>query len=83
MGDNPMRPCVLHLVGIGLLAALLTPGLSPTADKGVFISVDKESGGTSLVGPPGKPARAFGGGDWMIRALVDQPKTAARTKRSK
>lgn len=56
-------------------------GFNPTADKGVFISVDKESGGTSLVGLPGKPPRGFGGGDWMIRALVDQPKTAARTKR--
>jgi hypothetical protein len=43
---------------------------SPTQSKGVFVSHDAE--GKSLVGLPGKPAGTFSGGDWLIRALVDQ-----------
>ncbi len=45
---------------------------NPTGTKGVFVSHDAE--GTSLVGLPGKKAGGFTGGDWMLRASVDQLK---------
>jgi hypothetical protein len=43
---------------------------NPTGTKGVFVSHDAE--GKALVGLPGKPAGQFTGGDWLIRATVDQ-----------
>ncbi len=47
-------------------------GFNPTATKGVFVSHDAE--GRSLVGLAGKPAGNFTGGNWLIRATVDQVK---------
>jgi hypothetical protein len=44
--------------------------IEPTQSKGVFVSHDAE--GKSLVGLPGKPAGTFSGGDWLVRAMVDQ-----------
>lgn len=43
-----------------------------TATKGVYVSHDAE--GKALVGLPGKFAGTFSGGDWLIRATVDQLK---------
>ena len=51
-------------------------GFNPTATKGVFVSRDAEGGGKSLTGLPGQPSRAMGSGDWLIRAVLDQPKSA-------
>ena len=47
-------------------------GFGATATKGVFVSHDAE--GRSLVGLAGKPAGHFTGGNWLIRATVDQVK---------
>lgn len=55
-------------------------GFNPTATKGVFVYHDGESGGDSLTGLPGRQPRAFGGGDWLIRARIDQAKTADALK---
>jgi RNA polymerase sigma-70 factor (ECF subfamily) len=43
--------------------------------KGVYVSHDAE--GTALVGLPGRMAGHFNGGDWLIRAQIDQLKDAA------
>jgi len=53
-------------------------GFNPSASKGVFVSHDKEGSGNSLSGLPGGEARPFAKGDWMIRAQMDQAKTARR-----
>ena len=53
-------------------AFVLCLHFNPTSTKGVFVSHDAE--GKSLVGLPNKKAGAFTGGDWMVRAVVDQPK---------
>lgn len=45
---------------------------NPTATKGVYVHHDAE--GTALVGKPNQRAGAFTGGDWMVRAVVDQAK---------
>ena len=51
-------------------------GFDPTATKGVYVSCDKEGGGDSLTGLPGKEGRAFQEGDWLIRVKVDQLRSA-------
>jgi RNA polymerase sigma-70 factor (ECF subfamily) len=45
---------------------------NPTARKGVFVFHDKGRDGASFTGLPGEKGRPFVGGDWMIRAVVDQ-----------
>ena len=51
-------------------------GFNPSSTKGVFVSRDAEGSGNSLTGLPGTGGRAFRPGDWMIRAEVDQLKSA-------
>jgi len=51
-------------------------GFNPTATKGVFVSYDGGSSGNSLVGLPGGAGHAFQQGDWLIRANVDQLRSA-------
>ena len=48
----------------------------PTARKGVFVHHDAESGGHSATGIPGRDFQKFAKGDWMIRPVVDQLRTA-------
>lgn len=55
---------------------VIVVGFDPTATKGVFVSRDRESSGRSRLMLPGKPSRAVNNGDWLIRARVDQLKTA-------
>ncbi len=45
-------------------------GFNPTATKGVFVSRDDQSSGSSLTGVPGRPARVYDQGDWLIRATL-------------
>lgn len=49
---------------------------NPTGTKGVFVSHDGEATGNSRGGLPGKLGGQFDRGDWMIRVMVDQPKSA-------
>jgi len=51
---------------------IICVGFNPTATKGVFVHHDRESGGNSLTGLPGRPGREFTRGDWLIRATIDQ-----------
>ncbi|QEH36031.1 ECF RNA polymerase sigma factor SigW [Aquisphaera giovannonii] len=46
----------------------------PAQTKGVFVSHDAQSGGTSFVGLPGEEFRPFKQGDWMIRPRVEPGK---------
>ncbi len=55
---------------------IICVGFNPTGTKGVFVSQDKGGSANTLAGLPGKSLSSFGGGDWMIRAVVDRPKTA-------
>ncbi len=55
---------------------VLCVGFNPTGTKGVFVSRAKQAGGRSLTGLPGRGARPFRKGDWLIRAQVDQLKIA-------
>lgn len=55
---------------------IICVGFNPTASSGVFVSRDKAGSAAALVGLPGGSPRPFGGGDWMIRAVVDRPKTS-------
>lgn len=49
---------------------------NPNSTKGVFVSHDAD--GKSLVGLPGRKAGAFTGGDWMVRAIIDRPKSSPK-----
>ena len=51
-------------------------GFNPTAKKGVFVSHDAEASGSSLTGLPGRQGGPLRQGDWLIRAVIDQPETA-------
>ena len=55
---------------------MICVGFNPTATKGVHVSSDAQGSGHSHSGLPGRLSSGTGGGDWMIRALVDQPKAA-------
>jgi hypothetical protein len=56
----------------------------PTATQGVFVSLDDSTQGreqrSSLVATPGAPGSPPAGGDWMIRAELDRPKSADALK---
>ncbi|MBE3069258.1 MAG: hypothetical protein IMZ66_03375 [Planctomycetes bacterium] len=56
-------------------------GFNPTASKGVFVHYDGAGGGESLSGLPGEEGSPFAKGDWMIRAAVDQSKSARAPRR--
>jgi len=62
---------------------ILCVGFNPTATKGVFVYHDREGGGRSLTGLPGRPGRRFDGGDWLLRASIDQLKAANALKPGK
>lgn len=49
---------------------LICVGFNPTATKGVFVSRDDQVDGSSFTGLPGRTMRAYGKGDWLIRATV-------------
>lgn len=53
---------------------------NPTASKGVFVYHDAQAGGNSLTGLPGRAGQKFTGGDWLVRAEIDQLKTADALK---
>jgi len=55
---------------------ILCAGFDPTASTGVFVSHNQQASGNSLTGLPGRPGRRFDRGDWLIRAELDQLKTA-------
>jgi hypothetical protein len=55
---------------------LVNAGFNPTGTKGVYVSFDAESSGSSVTGLPGRPASDFAGGDWLIRVEVNQSKAA-------
>ena len=48
-------------------------GFNPTATKGVFVHYDGAGSGDSFQALPNRPGRAFSKGDWLIRAVVQQP----------
>lgn len=48
----------------------------PTATKGVYVSYDASTHGSSQVATPGKQGRALAEGDWMIRVELARPKEA-------
>ncbi|MCC6682319.1 MAG: hypothetical protein IT445_15565 [Phycisphaeraceae bacterium] len=50
-------------------------GFNATATKGVYVSHDDQMDGDSRTGLPGRMGSSPTG-DWMIRALVDQPRSA-------
>ena len=59
---------------------IICVAFNPTGTKGVFVYYDKESGGNSLTGLPGRPGPKFAQGDWLIRATIDQLKSADALK---
>ena len=60
---------------------VICAGFNAERTKGVYVSHDKS--GKSLVGLPGSPAGYFTGGDWMIRARLDQVKSKDASKPGK
>lgn len=59
---------------------IICVGFNPTGTKGVFVYYDRECGGNSLTGLPGRPGRKFAQADWLIRASIDQLKSADALK---
>lgn len=49
-------------------------GFNPTATKGVFVHHDNGGSGNSFLALPGAKGKPFGQGDWLIRAVVQEPK---------
>jgi hypothetical protein len=49
---------------------------NPTATNGVFLHHDAATEGGSLTGLPGEKPSPFQSGDWLLRATLDQPKSA-------
>lgn len=50
---------------------------NPTASNGVFVGIDQGTKGRSRAALPGEAADPMDGGDWMLRAEVQQPKGSA------
>jgi len=48
-------------------------GFNPTATKGVYVHYDSAGSGKSLLGLPGRESRPFDKGDWLIRAVLQEP----------
>ncbi len=53
---------------------IVNAAFNPTGTKGVYVSFDGESSGSSVTGLPGRPASDFTQGDWLIRVEVNQSK---------
>ncbi len=53
---------------------------NPTGTKGVFVFFDTAGSGRSRFGLPGGRSRGFSNGDWLIRAEVDQLRSADALK---
>ncbi|HPD45641.1 MAG TPA: hypothetical protein P5279_02260 [Anaerohalosphaeraceae bacterium] len=51
-------------------------GFNPTATKGVYVGMDGTAGKGSMAALPGRDGRVMDEGNWMIRARVDQLKSA-------
>jgi RNA polymerase sigma-70 factor (ECF subfamily) len=49
-------------------------GFNPTATKGVYVHHDSSGSGSSFTALPGAKGQPFDKGDWLIRALVQEPK---------
>jgi hypothetical protein len=49
---------------------------NPAAQKGVYVSHDGGTDGSSVTGLPGSKGRKFDAGDWMIRVKLDQLRSA-------
>ena len=58
-------------------------GFNPTATNGVYVSYDGQRSTTSLHGLPGTQGGAFSKGNWMIRAVTDQLKSADALREGK
>jgi hypothetical protein len=48
----------------------------PTAQSGVFVSLDTSTNGHSLSSPPGAKPAPLAAGDWMLRPDLSRPKAA-------
>jgi hypothetical protein len=55
---------------------IVNAAFNPSGSKGVYVSIDPESSGSSVTGLPGRPAHDFDQGDWLIRVDVNQSKAA-------
>jgi hypothetical protein len=49
---------------------------NPDATKGIYVHHDAEASGESFTGVPGAKTAPFKQGDWLIRAVLEQPKAA-------
>ena len=49
---------------------------NPDATKGIYVHHDAEASDESFTGLPGGKPAPFKQGDWLIRAILDQPKSA-------
>ncbi len=56
---------------------IIAVGFNPTATKGVYIHYDAAGSGHSFLGLPGGERRPLENGDWLIRAVVQEPEAAA------
>ena len=61
---KPIRVPQRFIIGVGF---------NPTATKGVYVHHDAAGSGNSLLGLPGRDSRPFEKGDWLIRAVVQEP----------
>ncbi len=52
---------------------IIAVGFNPTATKGVYVHYDAAASGHSFNGLPGTKPRPFETGDWLIRAVVQEP----------
>jgi len=52
---------------------IICVGFNPTSTKGVYVHHDAAGSGNSLLGLPTRGNRAFSNGDWLIRAVVQEP----------
>lgn len=52
----------------------------PSATKGVYVSFDTSTSGSSRIATPGKPGTPLDAGDWMIRIELDRYKDADALK---
>jgi len=58
-------------------------GFNPTATTGVYVSYDGKRSMTSRSALPGEQGSTFAKGNWMIRAMVDQLKSADSLREGK
>ena len=54
---------------------VICAGFNPEQTKGVYVHYDDSGSGNSFTGLPGKEMPVFNDGEWMIRAVVQQPRT--------